>query len=282
MDYVLNIIPQMMDGCLVSFQVFIITIVLSIPLGILLSLGRVSGIKPLQALIGGYVWILRGSPLMLQIFFVYFVLPSVGIRLPDFESAIVAFVLNYAAYFCEIFRAGIQAIPAGQYEAAHTLGMNYVQTMRRIILPQVIRIILPPISNETITLVKDTSLVYVLAMNDLMRTARNLVQRDFSITPFIVAAVFYLLATLILTIVFERLEMRAKLLPLSALGVVARAPCCAASTSWKRLIRAALLSTVKSCAVKPPVARNMSRTMMSAASPAKWAWYSSSSTFFRI
>ena len=90
MDYVLNIIPQMMDGCLVSFQVFIITIVLSIPLGILLSLGRVSGIKPLQALIGGYVWILRGSPLMLQIFFVYFVLPSVGIRLPDFESAIVA------------------------------------------------------------------------------------------------------------------------------------------------------------------------------------------------
>ena len=98
MDYVLNIIPQMMDGCLVSFQVFIITIVLSIPLGILLSLGRVSGIKPLQALIGGYVWILRGSPLMLQIFFVYFVLPSVGIRLPDFESAIVDAVLARGYY----------------------------------------------------------------------------------------------------------------------------------------------------------------------------------------
>ena len=193
MDYVMNIIPQMLDGCLGSFQVFIITIVLSIPLGVLLSLGRVSGIKPLQALIGCYVWILRGTPLMLQIFF---------------ESAIVAFVLNYAAYFCEIFRAGIQAIPQGQYEAAHTLGMNYVQTMRRIILPQVVRIILPPISNETITLVKDTSLVYVLAMNDLMRTARNLVQRDFSITPFIVAAVFYLVATLILTVVFEKLEKR--------------------------------------------------------------------------
>ena len=141
MDYVMNIIPQMLDGCLVSFQVFIITIVLRIPLGVLLSLGRVSGIKPLQALIGCYVWILRGTPLMLQIFFVYFVLPSVGIRLPDFESAIVAFVLNYAAYFCEIFRAGIQAIPQGQYEAAHTLGMNYVQTMRRIILPQVVRIV---------------------------------------------------------------------------------------------------------------------------------------------
>lgn len=206
MDYILNIIPQMLDGCWISFQVFIITIVLSIPLGILLSLGRVSGISILQKLIGFYVWVLRGTPLMLQIFFIYFVLPSVGIRLPDFESAILAFVLNYAAYFCEIFRAGIQAIPKGQYEAAHTLGMNYVQTMRRIILPQVIRVILPPISNETITLVKDTSLVYVLAMNDLMRTARNLVQRDFNIMPFIVAAAFYLLATLVLTMLFERLE----------------------------------------------------------------------------
>ena len=206
MDYVLKIIPQMLDGCVVSAQVFFITIVLSIPLGVLLSLGRVSSIKPLQKIIGFYVWVMRGSPLMLQIFFVYFVLPSVGIRLPDFESATVAFVLNYADYFCEIFRAGIQAIPKGQYEAAHTLGMNYVQTMRRIVLPQVIRIILPPISNETITLVKDTSLVYVLAMNDLMRTARNLVQRDFNITPFIVAGCFYLFATLILTLIFERLE----------------------------------------------------------------------------
>lgn len=208
MDYILYIIPQMLEGCVTSFQVFIITIVLSIPLGMLLALGRVSSIVPLQKAIAFYVWVLRGSPLMLQIFFVYFVLPSVGIRLPDFASAIVAFVLNYAAYFCEIFRAGIQAIPQGQYEAAHTLGMNYVQTMKRIILPQVIRIILPPISNETITLVKDTSLVYVLAMNDLLRTARNLVQRDFNVMPFIVAAVFYLIATLVLTLLFEHLEKR--------------------------------------------------------------------------
>ena len=115
-------------------------------------------------------------------------------------------MLNYAAYFCEIFRVHIQSIPNGHYEEAHTFGMNYVQTMRLIVLPQVIRIILPPISNETITLVKDTSLVYVLAMNDLMRTARNLVQRDFNITPFIVAGCFYLFATLILTVIFERLE----------------------------------------------------------------------------
>lgn len=208
MDYIIRIIPQMMEGSVVTAQVFFITIVLSIPLGVLLSLGRVSSIGILQKLIGLYVWLLRGTPLMLQLFFVYYALPAVGVRLDDFEAAIVAFVLNYAAYFCEIFRAGIQAVPKGQYEAARTLGMNYVQTMRRIVLPQVFRIILPPVSNETITLVKDTSLVYVLAMNDLMRTTRNLVQRDFDITPFLVAGVFYLFATFILTVLFERLEKR--------------------------------------------------------------------------
>ena len=208
MDYIIKIIPQMLEGSIVTAQVFLITIVLSIPLGVLLSLGRVSSITLLQKVIGLYVWLRRGTPLMLQLFFVYYALPAVGIRLDDFEAALVAFVLNYAAYFCEIFRAGIQSVPKGQYEAARTLGMNYVQTMRRIILPQVFRLILPPVSNETITLVKDTSLVYVLAMNDLMRTTRNLVQRDFDITPFLVAGVFYLLATLVLTMLFERLEKR--------------------------------------------------------------------------
>lgn len=208
MDYIIRIIPQMLEGSIITAQVFLITIVLSIPLGVLLSLGRVSSITLLQKVIGLYVWLLRGTPLMLQLFFVYYALPAVGIRLDDFEAALVAFVLNYAAYFCEIFRAGIQAVPKGQYEAARTLGMDYVQTMRRIVLPQVFRLILPPVSNETITLVKDTSLVYVLAMNDLMRTTRNLVQRDFDITPFLVAGVFYLLATLVLTMLFERLEKR--------------------------------------------------------------------------
>lgn len=206
MEYVLNIIPQMLTGAVTTGQIFAITILLSLPLGMVLALGRLSGFLPLQKLIALYVWVLRGSPLMLQLLFFYFALPSVGIRFDDFTAAILAFVLNYSAYFCEIFRAGIQAIPVGQYEAAHTLGMSYVQTMKRIVLPQVFRIILPPVSNETITLVKDTSLVYVLAMNDLMRTARNLVQRDFDITPFLVAGCFYLLATLVLTVLFDKLE----------------------------------------------------------------------------
>jgi len=117
-------------------------------------------------------------------------------------------VLNYAAYFAEIFRSGIQSIGRGQYEASQVLGLSYGQTMRRIVLPQVIKRILPPISNETITLVKDTSLIYVLAMNDLLRAARGMVQRDFTTMPFVVAAAFYLLMTLVLTWGFMRLEKK--------------------------------------------------------------------------
>lgn len=206
MDYVINIIPQMLSGVGVSLSIFCLTLLFAIPMGFLMALGRMSKIQPVKKLVEFYVWIMRGTPLMLQLFFFYFALPAVGILLSDFNAAIVAFVFNYSAYFCEIFRSGIGAIPKGQYEAAHTLGMSYTQTMRRIILPQVVRIILPPMSNETITLVKDTSLVYVLAMNDLMRTTRNLVQRDFNMTPFLVAAVFYLFATYILTTIFNRVE----------------------------------------------------------------------------
>ena len=209
MDYIISIIPQMLLGTVDTLRLFFITIVLAIPLGILLAFCRVSSFKILRNVVAAYVYVLRGTPLMLQLLFVYFGLPFIpviGIRLDDFPAAVLAFVLNYGAYFCEIFRAGIQAIPKGQYEAAKTLGMNYVQTMKRVILPQVFKIILPPVSNETITLVKDTSLIYVLAMNDLLRTTRNLVQRDFNIMPFVVAAVFYLVMTLILTFGFNKLE----------------------------------------------------------------------------
>ena len=209
MDYIISIIPQMLMGTVDTLRLFFITIVLAIPLGILLAFCRVSSFKLLRDVVAAYVYVLRGTPLMLQLLFVYFGLPFIpviGVRLDDFPAAVLAFVLNYGAYFCEIFRAGLQAIPKGQFEAAKTLGMNYAQTMRRIILPQVFKIILPPVSNETITLVKDTSLIYVLAMNDLLRTTRNLVQRDFNIMPFVVAAVFYLVMTLILTYGFNKLE----------------------------------------------------------------------------
>jgi polar amino acid transport system permease protein len=154
---------------------------------------------------------MRGTPLMLQMLFIYYALPFVpvvGIRLPDFPAAIVAFALNYAAYFAEIFRAGILSVDRGQYEGSKVLGMTYLQTLRRIVLPQMVQRVLPPLSNETITLVKDTSLIYVLALNDILRAARGIVQRDFTTTPFLVAAAFYLIMTLLLTWIFQRMEKR--------------------------------------------------------------------------
>lgn len=211
MDYFATILPPLLQGSGVTLQVFLITFVLAVPLGLALALIRISRFALLSTLVNGYIWLMRGTPLMLQMLFIYFALPFIpviGVRLPDFPSAIVAFVLNYSAYFAEIFRAGIQSIDRGQYEGAKVLGLTYPQTMRRIVLPQVLKRILPPMSNETITLVKDTSLIYVLAMNDLLRAARGIVQRDFTTMPFVVAAAFYLIMTLVLTYGFQRLEKK--------------------------------------------------------------------------
>jgi len=209
MEYFLSLLAPLAQGALVTLKLFFITVALALPLGLLLAMARVSHLRALSTAVNGYIWLMRGTPLMLQMLFIYFALPFVpviGVRLPDFPSAVVAFTLNYAAYFAEIFRAGILSVDRGQYEAARVLGMNYRQTMRRIVLPQMVRNILPPLSNETITLVKDTSLIYVLALNDLLRAARGIVQRDFTTSPFIVAAAFYLIMTLVLTWGFQRLE----------------------------------------------------------------------------
>ena len=211
MDSIIAMLPSLMEGAGTTLKLFFITLLLSIPLGLALALLRLSNWAVVRSAVSGYIWLMRGTPLMLQLLFIYFALPFVpviGIKLPDFPSAVVAFSLNFAAYFAEIFRAGIQSVDKGQYEAAKSLGMSYGQTMRRIVLPQMVKRILPPMSNETITLVKDTSLIYVLALNDLLRAARSIVQRDFTITPFVVAAVFYLLMTLVLTWLFQRLERR--------------------------------------------------------------------------
>lgn len=206
MDKLLDTVLQMLEGSQITLEIFCVTLVLALPLGMLVALGRLSPVRPLSRLLELYIWLMRGTPLMLQLLFVYFALPMVGIRLPDIVAALLAFTLNYAAYFAEIFRAGISSVPKGQYEAAKTLGMSYPLTMRRIIFPQVLRIVLPPVSNETINLVKDTSLVYILAMNDLLRVARTIVQREFDMTPFLIAAVFYLVMTAALTWGFKKLE----------------------------------------------------------------------------
>ena len=206
MEQIMGTALLMMEGAQITLEIFCVTLLLSLPLGLLVALCRISKLGPLRLLMEFYIWLMRGTPLMLQLLFVYFALPMVGIRLPDISAALLAFTLNYAAYFAEIFRAGIQSIGRGQYEAAKSLGMTYTQTMRRIIVPQMIRHVLPPVSNETINLVKDTSLIYILAMNDLLRVARTIVQREFDMTPFFVAAVFYLAMTFVLTWGFKKLE----------------------------------------------------------------------------
>ena len=209
MDYILRILPNMFAGLGVSAQIFLITIVLSLPIGILLALVRISKVAVFRKLAEIYIYVMRGTPLMLQIMFIYYGLPlMLNVQISDFPAAILAFVANYAAYFAEIFRGGIQSIPKGQYEGAKVLGFTYRQTMWHIVLPQVVKRVIPPLGNETITLLKDTSLVYILAMNDLMRVTRAFVQRDFDTMPFLVAAAFYLVCTAILTKILAYVEKR--------------------------------------------------------------------------
>ena len=209
MDYILRILPNMFAGLGVSAQIFLITIVLSLPIGILLALVRISKVAVFRKLAEIYIYVMRGTPLLLQIMFIYYGLPlMLNVQISDFPAAILAFVANYAAYFAEIFRGGIQSIPKGQYEGAKVLGFTYRQTMWHIVLPQVVKRVIPPLGNETITLLKDTSLVYILAMNDLMRVTRAFVQRDFDTMPFLVAAVFYLVCTAILTKILAYVEKR--------------------------------------------------------------------------
>ena len=210
-DYLLKITPVIANGLGVTVSLFLIVLVLSVPFGVLAALLRLSPIGIVRKIMAFYVYIMRGTPLMLQILYIYYGLPFipyVGVQLDDTTAAVISFVLNYAAYLCEIFRGGIQSIPKGQYEGAKVLGFTYVQTMRKIILPQVIKRVLPPLANETINLLKDTSLVYILAMNDVLRITRGIVQRDFDTSAFIVAAIFYLIMTFVLTNIFNYLEKR--------------------------------------------------------------------------
>ena len=210
-DYLLKITPVIANGLGVTVSLFLIVLVLSLPAGVLAALLRLSPIGIVRKIMALYVYVMRGTPLMLQILFIYYGLPFIpyiGVQLDDTTAAVISFVLNYAAYLCEIFRGGIQSIPKGQYEGAKVLGFTYVQTMRKIILPQVIKRVLPPLANETINLLKDTSLVYILAMNDVLRITRGIVQRDFDTSAFIVAAIFYLIMTFVLTNIFNYLEKR--------------------------------------------------------------------------
>ena len=208
MSYISQVLPSLLDGASVSMQVFFIVLILSIPLGAILAFLMQIPFRLLRYLLTVYIWIMRGTPLLLQLIFIYYVLPSVGISIDRMPAAIIAFTLNYAAYFAEIFRGGIAAIPRGQYEAAKVLKFTPVQTVRYIILPQVIKIVLPSVFNEVITLVKDTSLVYVIGVGDLLLASRTAANRDASLAPMFIAGAIYLIMIGIVTLISKQVEKK--------------------------------------------------------------------------
>ncbi|NLN87310.1 MAG: amino acid ABC transporter permease, partial [Syntrophomonadaceae bacterium] len=165
-----------------------------------------SKFAPLRVATQFYIWVFRGTPLLLQLLFIYFGLPLIGINIDRFPAALLAFILNYTAYLAEVYRSGIQSIDRGQFEAADVLGLSRWQTFYRIIMPQMIKRVLPPISNEVINLIKDTSLVYAIGISELLRVAKIAAVRDALFVPFIMAAIFYLVMTAVIQQTFKWLE----------------------------------------------------------------------------
>ena len=206
-DKLLSLLREMLGGSLVTLEVWGFTLLFALPLGLLICQMRLAKNRFVSGISKVYIFYFRGTPLMLQVFFMFFGVPMIvqsiiGLFQTDTTfvfnrtlAAILAFILNYAAYFAEIYRGGIMSIPKGQYEAAHVLGLSSKVTFFKIILPQVAKRIIPPIGNEVITLVKDTALIYAIAVNDLLSEAKIAVNRDYTIIPFIIAAIFYLIMT---------------------------------------------------------------------------------------
>lgn len=205
---IIKFLPQVIEGLKMTIEIFLITLVLSIPLGILISLGRISKIKILKSLTAVYVLVLRGTPLLLQILFIFFGLPLININIPRFPAAIMAMVLNYGAYFGEIFRAGILSIDKGQFEGAEVLGLSKKDTFFRVIMPQALKRIFPPVANEVVTLVKDTALIYVVGLDELLKVAKIAANRLSSIMPFVVVAIVYLIFNGIITKILELIEKK--------------------------------------------------------------------------
>ena len=208
MSYISEVLPSLLDGALITLQVFFIVILFSIPLGAILAFLMQVPFRPLRWLLNLYVWIMRGTQLLLQLIFIYYVLPSAGITFDRMPAAILAFTLNYAAYFAEIFRGGIEAIPKGQYEAAKVLKLSQIQTVRYIILPQVVKIVLPSVFNEIINLVKDSSLVYVLGVGDLLLASKTAANRDATLAPMFIAGGIYLILIGVVTILSKYVEKK--------------------------------------------------------------------------
>ncbi len=207
---VLEVTGLLATGLLVSTEIFCLTLLFSLPLGLFIALGRMSKFTPVQWVFRVYISVMRGTPLMLQMLFIYFgpyyIFGASITNTYRFVAAIIAFSLNYAAYFAEIYRAGIEAIPKGQYEAADVLGLGRVQTFVLIVLPQVVKRILPPVTNEVITLVKDTSLAFTLSVMEMFTVAKMQASAHTTVVPFLIAGVFYYVFNFIVAYLMERIE----------------------------------------------------------------------------
>ena len=205
----LQLVSSMREGLAATLTIFAATLLFSIPLGMVLALLRMSRHRVVSVPVSLYILVMRGTPLMLQIFAIYFAVPMLtGGNLERMSATILAFSLNYAAYFAEIFRGGMMSIPVGQHEAGQVLGLTRMQTFFHVILPQVAKRVLLPVSNEVITLVKDTSLANVIAVGELFRAAKNESSRTASVEPLFVAGVFYLLMNGAVTLFFSYLNRR--------------------------------------------------------------------------
>jgi len=205
-------LQQLGEGMIVSVEIFLLTLLFSLPLGLIVSFGRMSKNIVVNSFVKIYIAIMRGTPLMLQLIVVYFAPYYVfGIKISQsyrFVATIIAFSINYAAYFAEIYRSGIESMPVGQYEAAKVLGFNKAQTFFKIILPQVIKRILPPVTNETITLVKDTSLAFVIAVTEMFTIAKQISAKEANVMPLMVAGLFYFVFNYVVAFVMERIEKK--------------------------------------------------------------------------
>ena len=212
MQYFISVVQEIGAGISSSLLLFVLTLIFSMPLGLLVCFGRMSKIKPLSMVFNFVISVLRGTPLMLQLVVVFFGPYYVfGMNVSNtwrFWAAIVGFSINYAAYFAEIYRSGIQAIPKGQYEAAEVLGYTKIQTFCKIIFPQMVKHVLPPVTNEIITLTKDTSLAFVLAYAEMFTLAKQVAASDASIAPLFVAGLFYYVFNYVVAFVMERLERK--------------------------------------------------------------------------
>jgi len=205
-----DMILELLSGLLVSAEIFVFTLLLALPLGLLVTLGRMSSSRPVAAAFRLYISVVRGTPLMLQILFVYFAPYYVfGLSLahyPRLLATVLAFALNYAAYFAEIYRGGILSIDAGQWEAAKALGLGRGQTFLRVVLPQMVKRVVPPIGNEVITLVKDTSLAFTIAVTEMFTLAKQLSSANTTMVPLVAAGVFYYVFNYVVAWAMERIE----------------------------------------------------------------------------